>query len=477
MVWMRVTGFSLVLLAAAGLVVAQTAADEASEEAWHQAPFRIRVGAHLLDTSEPLQDGGADERVNQYNKQGHAGPALADVDGNGIRDLVVGTYSGQFRFHKNMGTNEEPRFSERYTWLQSGDRPAAVSIWCCVASSPTIIDLDGDGINDLVSGAYDNTVVYWFRGVGDGRFADRQMLTDAYGIPIHIGSPGEALLDTGLDPVRSMAGFPTFGDVTGDGRSDLVLGNAAGEIHLLPHMVEDFTSGRPAITVTSGQPVFGFGFAPISEEVARFRGSVRKYGDADTMYNLTDFDRQHAAPAIADWDGDGLLDLIGGAYSGAVYLFRNVGDVENPKYSRDGEQLLPPGIGGYQWENEDGDAPERGIRAQIQVVDYNLDGKIDLLVGDWSNTIAPRTSLTSEERDRLQAIEQELKALDQQVGYAGVMPRYKDRTYVTENKALWERAEALEKERGRFLESNSLLGGEDRIRWQSHGYIWVYLRK
>ena len=50
---------------------------------------------------------------------GHAGPCVEDVDGDGVRDLVVGDFSGQFRLYRNSGSNEKPQYAAG-TYLQAG---------------------------------------------------------------------------------------------------------------------------------------------------------------------------------------------------------------------------------------------------------------------------------------------------------------------------------------------------------------------
>src|SRR5690606_32772018 len=41
---------------------------------------------------------------------------------------------------------------------------------------------------------------------------------------------------------------------------------------------------------------------------------------------------RHAAPAVADWDGDGLFDILLGSFSGRVYLLRNSGKPGAPEF-------------------------------------------------------------------------------------------------------------------------------------------------
>ncbi|MCA9194006.1 MAG: FG-GAP repeat protein [Planctomycetales bacterium] len=45
-------------------------------------------------------------------RNGHAAPAVLDVDGDGLRDLLVGeAFHGQLRVYGNIGTNNSPDFT------------------------------------------------------------------------------------------------------------------------------------------------------------------------------------------------------------------------------------------------------------------------------------------------------------------------------------------------------------------------------
>jgi hypothetical protein len=51
---------------------------------------------------------------------GHSAPFYGDVDGDGIRDLLVGQFDdGRLRIYRNLGTNASPRF-ESYHWFEAG---------------------------------------------------------------------------------------------------------------------------------------------------------------------------------------------------------------------------------------------------------------------------------------------------------------------------------------------------------------------
>lgn len=64
---------------------------------------------------------------------GHAAPFFVDMDADGVRDLVVGSFGsdaegvsgGTCRIYRNVGTNAAPRYGA-FTLLQSEGKPASM---------------------------------------------------------------------------------------------------------------------------------------------------------------------------------------------------------------------------------------------------------------------------------------------------------------------------------------------------------------
>jgi hypothetical protein len=76
----------------------------------------------------PVRLTAADGVIDSGPSWGHSGPWVEDVDGDGLRDLVVGDFSGLFRVYRNLGTNQTPKYAKSVN-LQAGGTDAKVPIY------------------------------------------------------------------------------------------------------------------------------------------------------------------------------------------------------------------------------------------------------------------------------------------------------------------------------------------------------------
>ena len=82
-------------------------------------------------------------------------PALADLDADGDLDVVIGSYDGTVTFLENTGSREAPAF------VQNDALFKIVTDAGYTHPKPTLADIDGDGDLDLVLGHLDDTLAYF----------------------------------------------------------------------------------------------------------------------------------------------------------------------------------------------------------------------------------------------------------------------------------------------------------------------------
>jgi hypothetical protein len=329
------------------------------------------------------------------------------------------------------------------------------------------VDFDGDGIPDLISGSYDPGEIYLFRGLGKGKFKARETLMDKSGKPILTHPDQKAKWE-------SFGTWPALVDWDNDGDLDLVIGGYGGEIWV---RINEGTRTKPVFATTN----------------------IRvQAGGKDLQVP-----GHHATPVIVDWDGDGLWDILSGSGDGGVYFFRNIGKLGAPQFAAP-LVLIPPHKGtGYSEFVEDDAAIVPGIRSQIAVADFNGDGKLDLLVGDFCTHVSPRPGLAPAERKELLSIRAKLDEAEKAAtkAYERISAAMQEfaKTFPKEDivkpevqeklrkkqeelqkepefKKLSDAYEDLQKEQQRFLvKPKTKSPGDDYA--VPHGYVWLYLRK
>ncbi|MDP6044139.1 MAG: VCBS repeat-containing protein [Phycisphaerae bacterium] len=86
------------------------------------------------------------------------------------------------------------------------------------------------------------------------------------------------------------------------------------------------------------------------------------------------------SPYVVDWDGDGKKDLLVSTEPRKLAFYRNVGTAKAPKLGKPVEVELK------------GDGFEKGYRNRIEIVDWNNDGKLDILAGNFYSDRTARTN-------------------------------------------------------------------------------------
>lgn len=172
------------------------------------------AGATLLAVGQP----GAKAAIDVGDR---ATPAIVDWNDDGRKDLVVGALDGRINVFLNEGTDAAPDFRDR-AYAQANGVDLAVPGW---RSSPVVLDVDADGIQDLVIGDTTGRLLFYANvgTAGAPRFASWSYL-EVDGIPIQLPGPGRAR--------------PFAGDWRGDGLTDLLVGAGDGRVHLYASVPE-----------------------------------------------------------------------------------------------------------------------------------------------------------------------------------------------------------------------------------------------
>lgn len=272
------------------------------------------------------------------------------------------------------------------------------------------MDYDADGRSDIVTGSYTGQF-YLFRRQADGSFAQRELLVDEDG----------ATLMMPFDTVYSVT--PELVDMDADGDLDLVVGNRSGTVQIVTNLgtrqAPKWSKQRRDLTTADGEPIAGS-------------------------------NAHHA-----DWDGDGVRDLVVGSEGGDVTWYRNTGKNDAPRYAK-GAKLVE--LWGSERAAEGSTPKHHGQRVKVHVTDWNEDGKPDLLVGDvtWQETKG--TPLTAAEEKQQEALQQELQDL-----------------YTRHDKATDEAAKAAVMKD--ITAVREKLRPLQRTKLHTHGWVWLYLRR
>ena len=402
---MKVLRLALTLVLAVSGLGVQVAADELVED----RAADLAPPVPILASGKPI------------DVEGFAAPFAGDFDEDGKLDLMVGQYGmGRLRIYRNVGSSARPEF-DTFDWFAAGGRITGVPTCCQVGFTPQLVDFDGDGRTDVLTGS-GLAELYLFRRKPDGTFAEAEVLEDKHGeIRMGVYFPGTR---------RIRYNSTVFAqDWDGDGDADLLLGRR-----------------RYCLVPNEGpkeQPVFADAM-PLECD-----GKPLPFGIV--------------GPCVADWDGDGRSDLLLGRRRDIVW-YRNVGSEQRPVLEKPKVLVAANDFsyGGPIPENEP------AYYHAICVADFNADGRLDLLLGDECRERIEK-ELSAEETEQQQVARAKLLATR-----SAVLAEYRDLRDRPKDETRQQRIERYRQVLRKWQEcppypSTGSFG-------KRHGRVWLYTR-
>ncbi len=204
-------------------------------------------------------------------------PVMADLNGDGNTDLIMGSHNDVLDFYRNDGDNEQP------VWTKDNGIFDGVNVVGSIF--PRLVDYDGDEDFDLI-------VVEHSGSVTTMRFFENSGTTEQPSWSERIGM--FALLQS----VVTNYPFPAMADLDNDGDLDLTMGGRDGRLRYFENR------GSLYATLWTENDII--------------------YSDINTGTRAT--------PAFADLNGDSRIDLVVGEENGTFFRFYNRGTSELPSF-------------------------------------------------------------------------------------------------------------------------------------------------
>ena len=335
---------------------------------------------------EPQQLMAAGRPVQTY---GWPGPNLADFDGDGDLDLLCGEFLDGLSYFENTGTKTVPVYAAGRQLRTSDGQAVAMDLQMI---NPVAVDWNGDGHTDLVVGDEDGRVAYVKH---TGRVVNG---TPVFEAPRYFR---QQAADVKFGALASPTGF----DWDGDGDFDIISGNTAGYIGFIENL-----SGPGVAEPKFAEPVrlqaekSRVGFSPrgmvSSQDVwakahttNETRETIRfQAGPSGSIQGPLEAKWGYTTQSVADWDGDGLPDIIANSIWGQIVWFRNIGTRTAPQLSAAAtievewpDRAAKPA---FIWWEPLGKELVTQWRTTPVAVDWTGDGLIDLVMLDHEGYLA-----------------------------------------------------------------------------------------
>ena len=310
--------------------------------------------------AEPVMLEAAGKPIDVY---GNPYPNFADFDGDGDLDLLCGEFVDGFTYFKNAGSRTKPEYAAG-VWIKDASGNKVTMDLEMI--TPVAIDWDGDGDQDLICGDEDGRVAFV---ENSGKF-DAAM-TPLFKHPRYFRQKADKVKFGALVT-------PDAVDWDGDGDLDLVCGNTAGYIAFIENL-----SGKGVAKPKWAAPNYFTENGEILRIMAGPNGSIQ--GPCERKWGYTTI-------KVADWDGDGFLDVVANSIWGKVVWYRNSGtrgtlNLEKARPVEVEWNGAQPKLA-WGWLRPEGKELLTQWRTTPFATDWNNDGLIDLVMLDHEGFLA-----------------------------------------------------------------------------------------
>jgi uncharacterized protein (DUF2141 family) len=299
---------------------------EVEEEKEEQTETKIDFDAPVAE-QDPVENEPIDPKFEFVSsKYGNlelgrrAFPAFMDVDGDNNLDLVVGNKAGELRYYRREQNSVDAKWTledKNFLGYQGGRN-----------SAPVFADLDGDADLDLLVGNQQGSILYW---ENKGSFEIAEFV---YNPTPFIGVTGgrnsvPAVLDLNSDGLNDLIVGNFLGQLYKYVRTE----SSAGfrfRLEIRKYLNLDVGLGSvPQIADLNNDQLPDLIIGSDSGKIISFQPDPKKTGSISWKPNPEYFKELNLPvggnPVFVDLDNDGDLDLIVGSEAGTLYYFRNTG--------------------------------------------------------------------------------------------------------------------------------------------------------
>ena len=284
---------------------------------------------------------------------GRPSPGFADFDGDGDLDLICGEFIDKMTFFENIGSRREPFYSVGRYLMHDG----LIVTMDLEMIVPVAVDWDRDGDVDLIVGDEDGRVAF-MENTGEWENRAPHFLP-----PVYFEQEAFELKAGALATPYSV-------DWDDDGDEDIICGNTAGYLCF----IENLNGGDPPAW---GRPRNLMAGGKVFRIMAGYNGSIQGPAEAKWGYTVC---------SVADWDHDGLKDIVLNSILGRVMWLKNGGTnnkpvLDLPRAVNVAWEGKPPKPAWTWWNPEDAELVTQW-RTTPFVIDLNNDGLNDLIMLD-----------------------------------------------------------------------------------------------